>query len=143
MYAAKQILEELEKTDKIREKIKKQEPAGIITRALKAFGKNVDETPSRIKKKSDYKTFPKEPGEKDKEQVKAFQLKMKDLGHLPSGYKEGELDDQTKSAMKTAKSQISRITGKSYDDSEEGSKQFQQDYLFYGDNIDQIKNLLK
>jgi hypothetical protein len=143
MYAAKQILEELEKTDKIREKIKKQEPAGIITRALKAFGKEVDETPSRIKKKSDYKTFPKEPGEKDKEQVKAFQLKMKDLGHLPSGYKEGELDDQTKSAMKTAKSQISRITGKSYDDSEEGSKQFQQDYLFYGDNIDQIKNLLK
>jgi hypothetical protein len=143
MFAAKKIIEDLEKTDKIKDKIKKFEPAGIISGAIKAFKGEPDTRPSRIKKKSDYKTFSKDPDEKEKEQVKAFQIRMKDLGDLPSGYKEGELDDQTRTAIKKAQKQISRITGKTYDDSDQGSKDFQQDYLFYGDNIDQIKKMLK
>jgi peptidoglycan hydrolase-like protein with peptidoglycan-binding domain len=143
MFAAKKIIEDLEKTDKIKAKIKKFEPEGIISGAIKAFKGEPDTRPSRVKKKSDYKTFSKDPGENEKEQVKAFQLRMKDLGDLPSGYKEGELDDQTRTAIKKAQKQISRITGKTYDDSDQGSKEFQQDYLFYGDNIDRIKKMLK
>jgi hypothetical protein len=53
------------------------------------------------------------------------------------------LDDQTRTAIKKAQKQISRITGKTYDDSDRGSKEFQQDYLFYGDNIEQIQKMLK
>jgi len=143
MFAAKQIIEELERSDKIRAKIKKFEPEGIISSAIKAFKGEPDTRPSRIKKKSDYKTFSKDPDEKDREQVKAFQTRMKDLGDLPSGYKEGELDDQTTTAIKKAQNRISRITGKTYDDSDQGSREFQQDYLFYSDNIEHIQKILK
>lgn len=147
MFAAKQIITELENSQKLRDKVKKSEPEALIKRAIKAFrgesGEDTEELPSKIRRRSDYKTFPKEPGESDRDTVKRFQLKLKQLGDLPSGYKEGELDDVTKSAMKRARTSISRITGKTYDDSDQGSKEFQQDYLFYGDNIDQISKMLK
>lgn len=143
MFAAKQIISEVENAQKLRDKAKKYEPQELIKSAIRAFKGEPDERPSRVKKKSDYKTFPKDAGKEYAEDIKNFQMKLKDLGHLPSGYKEGELDTPTKEAMVKARKNISRITGKKYDDSDEGAKEFQQDFLFYGDNIDQISKMLK
>jgi hypothetical protein len=145
MARAKEIIDEITKSENLSTRIKGFEADQLLKRAVKAWKGEKDTTrkTSNIRRRGDYKTFPKNPTEKDKPEVKDFQERLKDLGQLTSGYKEGQFDDPTKEATKKAMSHLGVITGKVYGDSEEAFKDFLIDFNIYSDRLGDIGDVLK
>jgi len=148
MFQANEIMREISKRAKLEQDVKKLEPDQLIKRAINAYkGKDSDskesKKPSRIKKRSDYKSFSSKPKQEDKEAIKDFQERLVKIGALPSGYKEGEYDEITQQAAKKAMSHIGLVTGKVYDTTDDAFKDFTVDVQFYGDNLDKIKDIIK
>lgn len=98
--------------------------------------------PSKIKRKSDVSVFSKDTKEPDKATVKAFQQRLIELGHLPTGNLNGEFDEETKNAANLAMNYIGSLSGKVYADNKEAFEDFQRDLGFYSDNKQEIKKSL-
>jgi hypothetical protein len=147
MSQASEITKDVVKSSQLNKELKKTEPDELVKRAIKAFrGQDSDsektKKPSRIKKRSDYKSFSDKPKPEDKEAIKDFQDRLVKLGSLPSGYKEGEYDQKTQEAAKKTMSHLGLITGKVYDTTGDAFKDFTVDVQLYGDKLDDIRNIV-
>lgn len=148
MLQASDISKDVVKASQLEKELKKTEPQELVKRAIKAFrgqdsGTEGTKKPSRIKKRSDYKSFSATPKPEDKEAIKSFQDRLVRLGSLPSGYKEGEYDQKTQEAAKKTMSHLGLITGKVYDTTEDAFKDFTVDVQLYGDKLDDIRDIVK
>jgi hypothetical protein len=148
MSQASEITKDVVKSSQLNKELKKTEPDELVKRAIKAFrGQDSDsektKKPSRIKKRSDYKSFSDTPKPEDKEAIKDFQDRLVKLGSLPSGYKEGEYDQKTQEAAKKTMTHLGLITGKVYDTTGDAFKDFTVDVQLYGDKLDDIRNIVK
>lgn len=148
MLQAKQTVDEVISASNLDAEIKDKEVTALFKKAVNALRGTSDKSDgsgkiSRIKQRGDYKTFSKNPTDKEKETVKGFQERLKSMGQLSSGYKEGEFDEKTKKSSNIAMKYLGVVTGKTYDDSEEAFRDFQVDHGMYGDNIDKLAEILK
>lgn len=147
MLAAQQIMEDLAKSKELDAKIKQFEPQELLKKALGQSTDSEDSKksgmePARIRKRNQIKSLvPKSP-EKDKDFIKLYQEKLKELGYLDSDYKEGVYDESTQKANGKAMRHLGLITGKVYDNSEEALRDFKIDLLYYSANRDKIRELL-
>lgn len=148
---AKSILQNISNKKYMQKKADSNNGTVLMKKALDAIRGTKDdneELPNRLNKKGEipksrkeYKTFPKEPKNSDKEIVSSHQNRLKDLGYLKD-YEKGVYDQKTKDGESKALSYLSKITGKKYGESDEDFKEFQRDLAYYSDNKGSIRKKL-
>jgi len=140
---AKGVLAKITDRKYLLDRTKEREPGNLIGSAVKALTGKKEEGPKetliKTKKPKDYQTFPDNPTAKDKDKIKEFQDRLQKMKYLSGSFKGGEYDQQTKDASSKAMPYISSITGKTYGNSGDAFKSFQQDFSFYSDNEDEIR----
>jgi hypothetical protein len=140
---AKGVLAKITDRKYLLDRTKEREPGNLIGSAVKALTGKKEEGPKetliKTKKPKDYQTFPDNPTAKDKDKIKEFQDRLQKMKYLSGSFKGGEYDQQTKDASGRAMAYISSITGKTYGNTGDAFKVFQQDFSFYSDNEDVIR----